>query len=117
MADVTPVWLVLLPDLSPDWKAFYRYWRHERALADRKGRQAGREAFEAQLAAASVLRETAWGEQALDRAARKAELRDERHAASIERRRRYYARWMRDYRARTKAEARTGQVRAEIRNR
>lgn len=102
--DTPPVWLILLPDLTPDWDAFYAYWRARRAEAALKSREAGDEAFEAQVAAAHVLLEAAWAEQAHVRAIRKAEARAERREASIERRRRYNATWMRDYRARTKTE-------------
>jgi hypothetical protein len=95
-------WLILRADLTPNWKAFYAYWMRERAVAERHSRQAGREAFEAQLAAASVLLEASWAQRAHVEAVRKAEIRAERLAASTERRRRYNAAWMRNYRARLK---------------
>jgi hypothetical protein len=93
-------WLVFRADLTPNWDAFHAYWYGMRAKAERKSRQAGHEAFEAQLAAASVLIEASWAARRHVEAVRKAEIRAERHAASIERRRRYNAAWMRDYRAR-----------------
>ncbi len=80
----------------------------ERAAAERESREAGIEAFEAQTAAARVLLEASWAEQDLVRAVRKAEIRHARQAASIERRRRYKAAWMREYRARARA-ARVGE--------
>jgi hypothetical protein len=104
VTDVPRVWLILRTDLTPDWDAFYAYWIHARAVAERKSRQAGIDAFEAQRAAAGVLLEAAWAEQALVRDIRKAEVRAEQRLVSIERRRRYNAAWMRDYRARKKAE-------------
>jgi len=94
------VWLVFRADLSPDWDAFHAYWRTIRAKAERESRQAGIKAFEEQLAAAGVLLEASSAEQAHMMAIRTAELRAERREASIERRRRYNAAWMRDYRAR-----------------
>jgi hypothetical protein len=99
MSDTTEGWLILRADLTPDWGAFSTYWMRERSQAERLSRQAGIEAFEAQQAAAHVLLEAAWAEQALGRAIRKAEMRAERRAASIERRRRYNAVWMRECRA------------------
>ena len=63
MADPTRGWLVFRADLPPDWDAFYAYWHAIRAAAERKGRQAGIEAFEAQRAAASILLEAARAEQ------------------------------------------------------
>jgi hypothetical protein len=48
--------------------------------------------------------EASWAERAHVAAVRKAELRAERHAASIDRQRRYSAAWMRERRARAKAE-------------
>jgi hypothetical protein len=100
MADSTREWLVFRPDLTPNWDAFHKYWHRIRAEAERKSRQAGIEAFEAQRAAASVLLEASWAEQAHVKVIRTAEIRAERHAASVERRRRYNAAWMRDFRAR-----------------
>lgn len=103
MADSTKGWLILRADLTPNWKAFYAYWMRERSAAERKSREAGIEAFEAQLAASEVLLEAAWAQQGHLKAVRKAEVRAERRVASIERRRRYNKAWMRDYRARNKA--------------
>jgi hypothetical protein len=103
MTDATRGWLVLLPDLTPDWKSFMRYWMRERAAAERQSRQAGIEAFDAQKAAASVLLEAAWAERAHVEAVRKAEERHERQAASREHRRPYNAAWMREYRASKRA--------------
>jgi hypothetical protein len=103
MSDSTRGRLNFRADLTPDWDAFHAYWYAIRAQAECKSRQAGHEAFEAQLAAATVLLESSWAERRHVEAVRKAELRAERHAASIERRRRYNAGWMRDYRARKKA--------------
>jgi hypothetical protein len=102
MTDTTRGWLIFRPDLTPDWDAFHAYWHAMRAKAALKSRQAGHEAFEAQQAAAAILSEAAWAEREHVKAIRKAELRAERHAASIERRRRYNAAWMREYRARGK---------------
>jgi hypothetical protein len=102
MADTTRGWLILRPDLTPDWKAFYAYWMRERSAAERMSRQAGGQAFQAQQAAAFVLLEAAWAEQERVAEVRRAELRHERQAASRERRRRYNAAWMRDYRARAR---------------
>ncbi|HET9757786.1 MAG TPA: hypothetical protein VFP66_14865 [Candidatus Limnocylindrales bacterium] len=104
MVDLSRGWLIFRADLTPDWDAFHAYWYARRAEAERESRQAGIEAFEAQRAAAKVLLEAAWAEQAHVRAVRKAEVRAERREASIERRRDYNAAWMRDYRARKKAE-------------
>jgi hypothetical protein len=51
-----------------------------------------------------VLLEASWRTgRAHVEAIRRAEVRRKRHAASIERRRRYNAAWMRDYRARMNA--------------
>ena len=92
--------MVFRADLSPDWDALHAYWRTIRAKAERESRQAGIKAFEEQLAAAGVLLEASSAEQAHMMAIRTAELRAERREASIERRRRYNAAWMRDYWAR-----------------
>ena len=100
MADPTRGWLILRADLTPDWNAFYRYWMRERSTAERRSREAGAEAFNAQQAAATVLLEASWAAKDQCEAVRKAELRHERQAASLERRRRYNAAWMREYRAR-----------------
>jgi hypothetical protein len=107
MSDTTRGWLILRADLTPNWKAFYVYWMRERAVAERQSRQAGIAAFEAQQAAAHVLLEAAWAEQENVRVIRKAEIRAQRHLASIERRRRFNAAWMRAHRARQKEEAMT----------
>ena len=102
--DVPEFWLILRPDLTPDWDAFYAYWIHARAVAERKSRQAGIDAFEAQRAAAHVLLEAAEAQQALVRDVRKAEVRAQQRVVSKERRRSFNAAWMRDYRERKKAE-------------
>ena len=103
MSNSTRGWLILRADMTPNWKAFHAYWMRERAAAERQNHQTGIKAFEAQLAASSVLMEAARAQQAHVQALRKAEFRAKRHAASIERRRRYNAAWMREYRARRKA--------------
>jgi hypothetical protein len=100
MTKTPPGWLIFRADLTPDWDAFHAYWWAKRAEAERESRQAGIKAFEDQRAAAHVLLEAAWAEQAHAKEIGKAEARAERREASIERRRRYNAAWMRDYRAR-----------------